>query len=729
MTQTSKGTAFEENFDEFLQYAMKDYREQIYSGMISTTKKGFFTNSQFETISSQTQFSSIPKDNSLPNDINVLLSNITIHKTKKDLNDGKQKTILSPLRSNQQNKPKHDEDSSESEDLIIEIDPEIKLDEEINEYSNIQNEIKHVKQQIKINILNKESKEELKKLRERRASLVDEQMKMEANILNTSSILYSPTYKDSFDIREVLNYKKIEKDVKMILNMKLNQDLLLPIHREVIEKTQNGKNTVFCIGASKENFEISVISLGFIQKPSITIVISTDKYMIHSQIKTIEKAGGDAFFFKNTSKPRDLFDINFKPDSAHFLFMSPSFITQEIVLKYLKKKHNNKILRFVIDDPFMVSSISPSYKIEYTLLPFILERFPDKQFLFQSTVISDNILNDILQKFKIKQYAMIRDFIDFPDLFHIVRNIQNQKDMNEELCKWIRINLLNNSKGIVFCQNEKDLLSLDNYMKSINKEHYLLYKNQIVDEKSTHLKKWILSNSGVLLVYKRHFRLPPSDDIKFVVFNSPPHSFDDYINLSCYAGKDNNSGFSAIFFNPNLHKVEDKELNEYLSNMSICRKELIAKYGHAKANPVCSRMCDNCMRKIFSQKTVEEIAYEHHKENIYELIKGIEDKRGNTLPFPTLQYIYDIYKGNRENKSIQQNTDNLLPQFGIGKAIDSKQYIKKILDQLVREAVIQVVSTQDESNNVISYYQIRGSQLIVLPKIRKEKKRSMICRI
>ena len=458
------------NFDEFLQSTMREYKQNIYSGMISSNKSNFFSQSQLDTISSQTRLSSIPMEKDIPNDIKDLLSNIKIHKSKKERKKDKQKTLLHFSSSHHQNQEINQNNSSlddDNNDILIKTDPEYKLDKEIDEYSKLQIELKQIQQEIKKNIKNKESKKDLKKLRQKRASLVDEQIKMEENILNTSSVLYSPSYKDTFDIQNVLNYKKIEEDVKTIINSKLDQDLLLPIHREIIEKTQNEKNTIFCIGASKENFGLSTICLGFLQNSSITIIISCDKYLIQSQLKIIQKAGGIAYFFKNSSKTRDLFDIDFKNDSPYFLFMHPSFINQEIVLKFINKKMNSRIARIIIDDPFMISSLSCSFKIEYTLLPAILERFHDKQLFFQTTFINDNILNDIMKIFNIKQYVIIRDFIDFPDLYHSVIQIQNGENINEEICNWIKINSLNKSKGIIFCQNKKDLFSLHNYMNTI----------------------------------------------------------------------------------------------------------------------------------------------------------------------------------------------------------------------------------------------------------------------
>ena len=394
---------------------------------------------------------------------------------------------------------------------------------------------------------------------------------------------------------EYIYPKKFDlSSAQYFLKYLFNYDSFREGQYQAIERIVFRKDSIILLptGAGKS----IIYQLGSFIVPGITIVVSPLKALINDQIDNLSYSFGITNAYKITSdqsiddKNTVLFKIKNNNTSLLYLaperFHIPTF--KDSISKFLK---NNLIYCLAIDEVHCVSEWGHDFRAAYINLSNVVRTTFKKDDFIPSIIgltgtASKRVLNDVKRDLNIEHDDAIisaqsfdRNELNFEILkcsniqkhTTIIKKIQDEipEYFNVTYEEFISLNELSTFSGIIFTQ----LTSTG----ATNEEKKYYAASQLSEELSKNMEdnEWrnVISNNALLfktnkinlLVSTKAFGMGiDKPNIRYIIHNGIPASFESYYQEAGRAGRDRKKSYCCIIFSN-----ENDEYNEQLLDPSL----------------------------------------------------------------------------------------------------------------------------------------------------------------
>ena len=543
------------NFEKIKEEVFSEYKSLIDAGMVYTNASMYLSRKQLETISSQSKESKVLMSKNLPDDIKRLLQNCNI--SSKIENKTKRKKILK----------KSDFSSSTTEIEAIKHNCKKPLVKAINT-KNIKNdemELDKINKEIKMIIKNNGPRKKIEELRAKRRHILEETTKEDNEAESCSSDIYTHS-----PCMETTNKQKKN---------------LLPFQKEIIEAAKNHDKLVL-YGGRKDIFYDCYEYLG-INEDGVTIIVTPNEHVARNKRFALEEKKAIAYFFNSATPLRVLRSGNY--EKTKFIFMSPSFISNEAAIKIITDNIYNKGLlrRIVIDDADSVFLPGDDYS-HATVLTTLFDK---SQIILMTRTVSKSVLEQTKAIFFMQSAITIKDNPCNDNTYYGV--IEYAINLKENIIKWIKKKNLLHARGIIICNNETEIMEMKLFLCEHGLKTSILTEDQNEKDYEYNVNEWMKEKQITLLTTEFYY-IPINDNIRYILFTSEPASFSQYVSLSCAVGNDDDLSYSIIFTKQgNKLNTRDELMRKYVTNRTKCMKKIISDYTETNYSG-CSKMCDIC---------------------------------------------------------------------------------------------------------------------------------------
>ncbi len=367
------------------------------------------------------------------------------------------------------------------------------------------------------------------------------------------------------------------------------------------------------------------------------------------------------------------------------LYVAPERLLMEDFLDFLS---NIKISLFAIDEAHCVSQWGHDFRLVYTELSILSERFLDVPRIALTATADAPTRKDIIERLNLKDAEIFIAGFDRPNINYSIVLQQNSK---QQLLKFIKENHQDHS-GIVYCTSRKKTDEIAIWLKEqgINAIPYHAGMNSQI--RSQNQKDFLEKESAVMVATVAFGMGIDKPDVRFVVHMNMPKNIEGYYQETGRAGRDGLPSDALMFYGlgdiaiqrnfiensnapENQKRIERQKLNSLLGlcETTTCRRKILLEYFGDNCEP-CNN-CDTCLTKpetfdgtILAQKAISCV---YRTEQMF----GVA-------------YLIDVLLG-AESDRIRNFNHDQLGVFGVGTEC-SKQEWQSIFRQLVAQNLLLV---------------------------------------
>ena len=527
--------------------------------------------------------------------------------------------------------------------------------------------------------------------------------------------------KESFDVEENLNEFAQEFDWDEEVdncNLKMfGYKKFRPNQREIINASLCDRDIFVCMptgGGKSLTYQIPALI-----REGVTMVVMPLLSLIQDQTTYLKGCGINVLFLnRENSMDLDydkLFHSQNEEDLCKMIFLTPEKISKSPkTMDLLYSLYNEGLLiRCVVDEAHCVSQWGREFRSDYLNLKILKQKFPKLPILALTATAPNKIRDDVINQLGMKNTVFFRSSYNRKNLYIEIR--KKTKDYINEIAKIIKEDY-NHESGLIYCSTKKNCESMAKELKTKYKISCEYYHASLPDQKKNKIQEKWKNNQIQVIVATVAFGMGINkSDVRFVIHNSMPKSFESYYQEIGRAGRDGNKSQCILYYSPtdrraieflvsnsNLDKKKISEnlrkitqMMEYCEEEFECRRVLALEYFDEKfESKNCNLMCDNCNKKLSSvKKDCTKVSL-----IILDFVKNCSDK---FLKFTVSQSIdYLMGKNGKSNMSWPMNDKN---KGSLNKL--SADSLKKIIRKLI---IIGYIDEYLESswNNIYSRIEI-----------------------
>lgn len=501
------------------------------------------------------------------------------------------------------------------------------------------------------------------------------------NKINDQVNSHQAIISDAIQTRNTKNYKIAEKEkwsepfewdrkAQMNLLKYYAYNKFRPNQKEIINAVMSDKDVFVCMptgGGKSLCFQIPAL-----MKKGITIVIMPLISLIFDQYTQLTALGINCVSTKNDSIKEIIKKLSFDNDgiTVKLLLTTPEKIVQSNEFKRLLNEFYNDglISRFVIDEAHCLSKWGNEFRKDYLELSYLRRSYPKVPLLALTATAPIEVREDVINKLGFVDGLFFKQSYNRENLMIIIKKKQD-KEAAKEISEIINKQFKNKS-GIVYCSTKDNCENLTASLKKsgINCAYYHAGMNEELRNDVQH--NW--KNDEILVIVATcAFGMGINkNDVRFVIHQSLPSSYENYYQEIGRAGRDGEKATCFLFYN-----FADKKTLEYLQskhdggtlvtirnyrrinqildfcedNITCRRKNILKYFDEDFDEKKCKKMCDCCASNTLSSEIVE---------NNYSAEADIILKMARTLLKRNLEVtsnqLATICLGNKDkNKSIQ----------------------------------------------------------------------------
>jgi len=449
-------------------------------------------------------------------------------------------------------------------------------------------------------------------------------------------------------------------------------------------------------------------------REGVAIVISPLIALMQDQVTALHQLGIKAAFINSSLSFQNASQIEqqMRLGELDLVYIAPERLTQPHTLSLLSQIN---IALFAIDEAHCVSQWGHDFRVDYLQLSLLQQHFPQIPRIALTATADEKNRAEIINNLAIDQAKIFIGGFDRPNIRY--RIVQKQKP-KQQLLNFIQTEHLNDA-GIVYCLSRKKVEATAKWLREQGLNAYPYHAGLDHQTRALH-QQYFLKVESVIIVATIAFGMGiDKPNVRFVAHLDLPKSVEGYYQETGRAGRDNLSanawmsyGMQDVILLKRLlmsgnadvqHKaIELHKLDAMLALCESiqCRRQILLNYFGESQHSPCGN-CDTCLEPAETwDATVA-------AQQLLSCIYRTGQRFGGA-------YLINVLLGIIDDR-IQNNHHHQQSTFGIGKALDEKQW-HSVLRQLVAKNLIGVDFENYGTFKLIEQSRpiLRGEQPLIL---------------
>lgn len=423
-------------------------------------------------------------------------------------------------------------------------------------------------------------------------------------------------------------------------------------------------------------------------RQGVGVVISPLIALMQDQVSALHQLGVRAAFLNSTLDFEQVREIEqrLRKGELDLLYIAPERLTHPRTQALFAQC---QIALFAIDEAHCVSQWGHDFRADYLQLSLLHQQFPQVPRIALTATADERTRQEIIQRLALEQAQVFISGFDRPNIRYRIIQKDNAR---QQLLAFIRSEHAGDT-GIVYCLSRKKVEETADWLTQKGLRA-LPYHAGMTAEDRRHNQHQFLVEDGLIIVATIAFGMGiDKPNVRFVAHLDLPKSVEAYYQETGRAGRDGLPANAWMAYGlqdvltlrqmlassnaDEAHKrVEYHKLDAMLGlcEMVSCRRQaLLAYFGDTLAHG-CGN-CDTCLEPVATWDGT--VAAQQALSTIY--------RTGQRFG---VSYLINVLLG-RSDERIQQFGHQQQSTFGIGKALDEKQW-RSVFRQLVARSLVEV---------------------------------------